>query len=58
MFVGRINNIQEQSTHIRYSVSDGTATIEVSKWVDNKDDEDQKSMPLFSYVVTHHSFIH
>jgi hypothetical protein len=35
--IGRINKVTEQSTHVRYMVDDGTGTIEVSKWADNKE---------------------
>lgn len=52
LILGRINNVSEQSTNVRYTVDDGTGIIDATKWVENKDDDSVKtpSFPIGMYV--------
>ncbi|KAJ3221079.1 DNA-directed RNA polymerase I subunit rpa2 [Clydaea vesicula] len=38
--VGRINSIQKTSTNTRFNVDDGTGQVDVTKWVEKSDNED------------------
>ncbi|KNC99698.1 uncharacterized protein SPPG_05079 [Spizellomyces punctatus DAOM BR117] len=38
-FIGRINSMNQQSTHTNYLIDDGTSTMEVKKWLDQNDSD-------------------
>ena len=49
--------MQEQSTHVRYTIDDGTGSIEVSKWAENKegaeDDDEAAKRESFTWVFVY-----
>lgn len=53
-FIGRINSINQQSTHISYVLDDGTSTMEVKKWLDQYDNDfEAERRDAFKYGLFH-----
>ena len=49
--MGRIQSVSEQSTHIRYTLDDGTGVLEVSKWAEKTDDDSEIPKESFTYSI-------